>query len=77
MFRKVKSIGNPRDNEYINEVKIDPDLEPGKNVTRCVNDDIKEYYLDLSGIKDLSNLVTADYKFFEIPPPPPPPPKGS
>ena len=39
----------------------------GRNVTRCVTDDQKEHFLDLSGIKDLTNLVTAEYKFYEVP----------
>ena len=42
-----------------------------------MSDEKKEHFLDLNEIKDLSNLVTAEYKFYKIPPPPPPPKKSS
>ena len=37
VFRKVIAIGNPRDNEYVNMIKKDPDAEPGRNSTRCMS----------------------------------------
>ena len=75
VYRHVIAIGNPRDNEYVNMIRKDPDMEPGRNSTRCMSDDLKEHFLDFSGIKDLSTLMTADYKYFEVPDPPPEPPK--
>ena len=51
MFRKVIAIGNPRDNEYVNMIRKDPDMEPGRNSTRCMSEDMKEHFLELDGIK--------------------------
>ena len=66
VMRMIKEIGNTRSPEYINAVNADSMLATSykdEKVYRCMNEEDKDYWLDINEIRDSDTTVTSEYVY--------------